>query len=226
MPSTSLCLNTLNSTHHSNLHSSHTHTVHIPGPCHFIKQILSFIPISSNCISYETLWSSWLMGAIFYSELFQHRPIQLAYMMLMHTVIFLLISVSCTGQLVGHREYQPNTKIKRRWVLNTVIPGMANNVKKTLTTGGDKQKIHVDDQALLFLRMIFSFKWFILPGRDSIISEYMALREHLENVCWINKFATVTLKCPTFTNLHNSIIQVQYTANLNSLCQCNIKPQV
>lgn len=60
---------------------------------------------------------------------------------------------------------------------------MANNVKKTLTTGGDKQKMNVDDQALLFLRMIFSFKWFILPGRDSIISEYMALREHLKNVC-------------------------------------------
>jgi len=68
-------------------------------------------------------------------------------------------------------------------VLNVVIPGMVNNVRKTLTTGGGKQKIQADDQALSSLKLLFSFKWYILTGRDSIISKYTALRERLENVC-------------------------------------------
>lgn len=183
MPSTSPCLNA--ALHELTDVTFFTHTVHAPRPRLFTEQILPFIYASSNSISSETV----VFGADMCHPLFwtlHHSSILPAYMLLCTQLFFFL---DLCPLLVGTCWTDNINQIPRLKGDGAVIPGTVNNVRKALTTSRGKQKTQADDQALSPSRLLFK-----LAERPNHLFEYLALREHLENVCWNCVFTNLPLE--------------------------------
>ena len=159
------------------------HFLHTHGACSQNKSCPSFMPV--QILFLLRLWSSGPTCAILYSEpftthLFYWHTCYCAYSYFFLDLCPLLVGTCWTDNI---------NQIPRLKGDGTVIPGTVNNVRKALTTSRGKQKTQADDQALSPSRLLFK-----LAEKPNHLFEYLALREHLENVCWNCVFTNLPLE--------------------------------